>query len=233
MHEFPVMVRSRAWRLLGTLCLWGALMACQPTHSAGPAPGTASATGAAKNDKSAQEHLWRVNPLPQEGFEVVFELHDAPGPFAHFGGAAHYQSFNCNFVTSEWAGTRSQPTKMIALAAEQIDATHFRATFYRDGLLDEDYYGKGVCHWDLIGVTVGFMATGAKGETDYAFDLNADAWREGGQDRQYYWRGNYPRKKNSTPDTATGVGGVNKPDDLLPGFRENVFSISATVRAKP
>ncbi|WP_416926658.1 hypothetical protein [Ottowia sp.] len=203
-------------------------MAYQPTTSAEPSTVAANAFGAAKNDKSAQEHLWRANPSPKQGFEVVFELHDAPGPFAGFGGYAHYQSFNCNFVTSEWAGTRSQPTKMIPVAAEQIDTTHYRATFYLDGLLDEDYYGKGVCHWDLIGVTVGFKATGAKGETDYAFDLDKKAWRDGGQDRRYYWKGDYP----SLP-IGGGNQGRRDPDGFSADFRSNIFSISATVRAKP
>lgn len=229
MHEILRIAPSSAIRLLGILCLWGPLMACQPATtaeaSAGPA---ATTTDTAKNDKSAQEHLWRVNPSPQEGFEVVFDLHDAPGPFASFRGFAHYQSFNCNFVTSEWAGTRSQPTKMIPVAAEQIDATHFRATFYRDGLLDEDYYGKGVCHWDLIGVTVGFKATGAEGETSYSFDLDKKAWRDGGQDRRYYWKGDYP----SLP-IGGGNQGRRDPDGFSAAFRSNLFSISATVRAKP
>ena len=135
-------------------------------------------------------------------------------------------------MTSEWAGTRSQPTKMIPIETSRIDATHFRATFYLDGLLDEDYYGKGVCHWSLIDVSVGFKATEAKEDVDYVFSLDKGAFREGGQDKQYYWKGSYPRMPDAKPGVPDGVWGVRNPAQLRPGFRDNVFFITAEVKVK-
>ena len=224
---------GRAFRLACLAGVWWPLMACQPTAPAGPSPSTASASGADRNDKSAQEHLYRVNPSPKQGFEVVFEVHDAPGPFNDFGGNAHYQSFDCNYVTSEWAGTRSQPTKSMPIEVSRVDATHYRTTFFRDALLDEDYYGKGICHWSLIGVTVGFRATDSAEDTEYAFELSKEAFRDEGKDKQYYWKGRYPRVKRVAPDIPASAGGVRKLEELRPGFRENVFFITAQVKAKP
>lgn len=232
MHEFPVFPVFPAVRLARLACVVGtawSLMACQPTAPAG-APGTAAAqsTGAPKNDKSAQEHLYRVNPAPKEGFEVEFEIHDAPGPFAEFGGNAHYQSFNCNYVTSEWAGTRSEPTKMVPLAGTKLNTNRFVVTAHRDGLLDEDYYGTGVCKWSLIGVTVGFRATGAKEDTDYVVDLGSKEFEPGTMFNQYFWKGDYPRLPGAG-DTSNS--GRRDPEGFGPTHRGNLFFISAKVKA--
>lgn len=223
---------GRAARLACLAGAWWPLMACQPTAPSGPSTPVASASGVTRNDRSAQEQLWRANPSPVHGFDVVFEAHGAPGPFASFMANAHYQSFNCNFVTSEWAGTRSQPTKTLPLVVSRLDPNRYQVSFYRDGMMDEDYYGKGVCKWTLTGVTLGLKATGSKDETSYAFDLAEDTWRDGGHEKLYYWAGSYPKMKTQS-DVAAGVGGVRSPGDLLPGFGDNVFSITASVKAKP
>lgn len=232
MHEFPVFPVFPAVRLARLACVVGAvwsLMACQPTAPAG-APGTAAAqsTGAPKNDKSAQEHLYRVNPAPKEGFEVEFEIHDAPGPFAEFGGNAHYQSFNCNYVTSEWAGTRSEPRKMVPLVVSRVDERRYRATFYLDAMNDEDYYGTGVCKWAMTSMALHFSASGAKDDSTYVVSLNKQAWRDGGTATRYYWKGDYPQLPG-VPDT--GNTGRDNADDYSPKFRANLFSITARVKA--
>ena len=235
MHEFP---SHRLGRVACIVAVWGPLMACQPTAPAGApsvsAPTTAQATGTTKNDKSAQEHLYRVNPSPRQALDIEFEIHDAPGPFADATSNVNYQSFNCSYVTSEWAGTRGSPSKMISLPVTQVDKNRFVVTAYRDGLLDEDYYGAGVCQWTLTAVSIGFRATGAKDDTGYAVLLNAKDLQPGTEMRQFYWKGSYPqRKEKNQSGIPPSVSGVSKPEDLLPGFREDTFSITTTVRAKP
>lgn len=235
MHDFPL--RRRA-RLACLIAIWGPLMACQPTApAAGPsAPPTATAQAGdrSKNDKSAQEHLYRLNPSPKQGVDIEFEVHDAPGTFADAMSNANYQSFNCNYVTSEWAGARASPSKMTPLPVTRLDTNRFVVTVYQDGLLDEDYFGTGVCHWELTAVSLGLRATGAADDTAYAVLLGSKDIMPGHTVQQYYWKGSYPRTNTPTESgIAPSVSGVSKPDDLLQGFRDNVFSITAKVRTKP
>lgn len=234
MHEFPVFPVFPAVRLARLACVVGAawsLMACQPTAPAG-SPGTAAAqsTGAPKNDKSAQEHLYRVNPAPREGFEVSLQIDDAPGPFASFSGNASYQSFNCNYVTSEWAGTRAAPTKQLPLTVSREGDNRFVVTAYRDALLDEDYFGKGLCKWDMLSVRVGFRATGAQEDTVYVVDLNADKIQPGSVIKRYYWKGGYKLDLNVPGGSASGQ---LDPNAFKPELRGDLFSITTQVRAKP
>ena len=57
---------------------------------------------------------------------------------------------------------------------------------------------------------------------------------DGATHRKYYWKGNYPQRKTKNESgIPSSSAGVSKPEDLLPGFRENVFSITAKVRVKP
>jgi hypothetical protein len=232
-HEFPF----QSWgRLACIVAVWGPLMACQPTAPAAPPSGvpatTAQATGTQKNDKSAQKHLWRTNPSPKQVFEVEFEIHGAPGPLADFEGSASYHAPNCWFVTSEWAGARAVPQTGLAMPTKRLGPNRFLAAVYRDGMVDEDYYGTGACQWALMSASFGFRATGGKDETSYVVDLDNKEIRDGTSFSRYYWKGSYPRMKNESGVPISAVG-VSKPDDLLPGFRENVFYITAKVSAKP
>jgi hypothetical protein len=232
-HESPF---SRRVRLAGIVAIWGPLMACQPTAPAAPSTGTptttAQATAAQKNDKSAQEHLYRLNSSPQHALDIEFEIHDAPGLFADFGSNVHYQSFNCNYVTSEWAGTRGSPSKMVSLPTTQLDKTRFVVTAFRDGLLDEDYYGTGVCQWTLTAVSIGFRATGAKDDTGYAVLLGAKDLNPGTSFRLYYWKGGYPGAKNES-GVPVSNSGRRDPEGYSEPFRSNLFSITTKVKAKP
>jgi hypothetical protein len=229
-HEFPF---SRRVRLAGIVAIWGPLMACQPTAPAAPSTGltatTAQATGVQKNDKSDQKHLWRVNPSPKQVFEVEFEIHDAPGPLSNFEGSASYHAPNCWFVTSEWAGARAVPQTGLTIPMKRLGPNRFLATLSRDGMVDEDYYGNGVCQWALMSVTTGFSASGAKDETNYVVRLDDKEMKDGTAIRQYYWKGDYPR----LPGTAdTSSRGDRNPEGFGPTHRNNLFSIAVKVRAK-
>ncbi len=231
MHEFPC---QRWVRLACILAVWVPLMACQPTAPPTPPSGAPAAnaqtTGAQKNDKSEQAHLFKVNPSPKQVFEVEFEIHDAPGPLNDVSGAASYHAPNCNFVTSEWAGARAVPSKGLAVPMQRLGPNRFVATVNRDGLLDEDYYGKGVCQWAFMELAVGFKATGAKEETNYIVALDDKEVRESTAIRQYYWKGDYPAFPGPGGNSSSGD---RSPDGFGPTHRNNLFSITAKVRIKP
>ena len=238
MHEFPF---HRWGRVACIVAVWGPLMACQPTAPTGQPTGTsattAQATGVQKNDKSEQAHLFKVNPSPKQVFEVEFEIQDAPGPLMAVRGSAGYsatQAPNCTFVTNAWAGTWGTPFKGLSLPVTPVGPNRFVMTVALDGMLDEDYYGKGVCRWKMGGAGAGFAASAAEEDTQYGLSLDAKEFVDGATYRKYYWKGNYPQRKTKNESgIPSSSAGVSKPEDLLPGFRENVFSITAKVRVKP
>ena len=234
MHEFP---RHRLARLACLVALGGPLMACQPTAPAGPPTGSSSAaaqaTGAQKNDKSEQAHLFRVNPSPKQVFEVEFEIHDAPGPLKAVRGSVGYdatQAPHCTFVTNAWAGTWGTPFKGLSLPVTPVGSHRFVMTVALDGMVDEDYYGKGLCRWAMVGAGAGFAASEAKEDTVYGVSLDAKEFVDGATYRQYFWKGDYPRLPGAA-DTSSA--GDRSPEGFGPTHRNNLFSITAKVKAKP
>lgn len=105
--------------------------------------------------------LAKLNPSPQQGYELVLTLKDAPGPFAVVEGVAQYDVSNhrdCGRVL--WAtGTASRITSQELVELHKVDENEYRGTFYLDRMQDEDYYGRGVCHWTLTGVGAMLRAT--------------------------------------------------------------------------
>ena len=236
MHEFPF---SRGVRLACIVAIWGPLMACQPTAPAAEPSGTPSATaqptGTTKNDKSEQAHLFKVNPSPKQVFEVEFEIHDAPGPLMAIPGGVGYsapQAPNCTFVSNAWAGTWGTPFKGLSLPVTPVGPNRFVMTVALDGMLDEDYYGKGVCRWKMGSAGASFAASQAKEDTVYGVSLDAKEFVDGATYRQYFWKGGYPRSDNKSGIPLSNPG-RRDPDGYKEPFRSNLFSITATVRAKP
>lgn len=236
MHEFPF---NRGARLACATVMWGALMACQPTSPAAPAapsPGASAATdqptGAQKNDQSEQAHLFKLNPAPRRVFEVTFEIHDAPGPLMAVRGSAGYsapQAPNCTFVTNAWAGTWGTPFKGLSLPVTPAGPNRFVMTVALDAMLDEDYYGKGVCRWEMGEAGAGFAAGTSEEDTRYGMSLDAKEFLDGASYRQYFWKGDYPRLPGPGGNSAAGD---RRPEGFGPTHRNNLFSITATVKAK-
>ncbi|MDP3887811.1 hypothetical protein [Hydrogenophaga sp.] len=57
-----------------SLTLWAAGCQPQPTTEPTMTPDVPSSPGAGKNDKSAQQHLYRLNPTPRQGYEIVLTI---------------------------------------------------------------------------------------------------------------------------------------------------------------
>ena len=184
-----------------------ALTACQPTgsmpsssmnnSSSASNPDTNSASASGKNDKTAQTALYRLNPAPQEGYEVTLKIENAPGPFKQIRWSAMYQAKGCNYVVNEWAGVRGEPEKVLELPfKEQADGSYV-ATVYLDAMLDEDYYGNGVCKWAVTGVAAGGTPTGASDETAFNVEVDLEHLLANEPQSMYYLKELYGTKASS------------------------------------
>ena len=173
--------------------------------------------------------LAKLNPSPQQGYELVLTLKDAPGPFAVVEGVAQYDVRNhkdCGRVL--WAtGTASRITSQELVELHKFDGNEYRGTFYLDRMQDEDYYGRGVCHWTLTGV--GAMLRATNGEADTRFLTFVDNKRMGNDSplTLYYPKLIYPRADNVA---NFGASGEEEPSGYSEDLRDALFSTTTTVQ---
>jgi hypothetical protein len=78
-------------------------------------------------------------------------------------------------------------------------------------MLDEDYYGRGVCKWEFTGAGAMLKATGAEEETRFLSFIEA-APSEGETETRHYPRSDYPRV-NEIPTTAQAA---RRPHQVTP-----------------
>lgn len=97
------------------------------------------------------------NPQPREHYRITMRIgDDAPGPFDGVSASAGYQVTNERCVPmTPISGATLAPREYVDLPVTQIDRRTYVAEFYRDRLLDQDYYGQGVCQWEFVSVHFG------------------------------------------------------------------------------
>ena len=96
----------------------------------------------------------KQNPHPTKRYEITIEIKGAPGPFDSVNGFALFQVDNVECAPVEpSAGVHLTPQKSVPLALTRVGNT-YKGTFYGDQLLDENYFGLGVCHWALASAGV-------------------------------------------------------------------------------
>ena len=122
-------------------------------------------------------------------------IKDAPGPFGHVGFGAQYDAPDCMYWSNKFAGTTSSAMRILKLPIKKLDDTTYVATVYLDAMLDEDYYGDGVCHWQLTSVTGGLKATGTDVETGFGADISPETVVTQKSVLKYFRKERYPREE--------------------------------------
>lgn len=166
------------------------------------------ACSAAMNETSKPEY--RENPAPRIVRDVEVRIEGLPGDFRYVQGAMQFDVTNRTCLPPPGANpggrTSPVPTRTIPFALEKGDDGVWRGTVVADGMVDEDYHGRGVCHWALVNVQAQLMATGAKGETRFIANSRGDLAAAGGQVELYFPKITYPRHPRSTTDDPFVIG---------------------------
>lgn len=120
---------------------------------------------------------FKQNPHPKQAYLLTLTIANAPGPFKSVAGIVQF-----DVVTPECLPPPSEnggmpwpiPVHHIPIAWTRVSDTEYTGLVHLDEMIDEDYYGRGVCRWKLIQARADLMATGAKGETRFipSIDLN-------------------------------------------------------------
>ncbi|MEP6906556.1 MAG: hypothetical protein ABI858_01030 [Pseudoxanthomonas sp.] len=200
-----------------------ALTACAPMSESPNAQRNDSAAEARETDSPSLRHKFRVNPNPRRRYDITMMIEDAPGPFGDVGFGAQYDAPDCMYWTSKFAGTTSSPMRILGLPMKKLDDNTYVTTVYLDAMLDEDYYGDGVCHWQLTGVTGGLKATGSYVETGFGIDISPQSIATREPVTKYFWKERYPREEgyDNFPDF-----GSRTLEKLSPDKRSEYFSIT-------
>ncbi|MFC6839698.1 hypothetical protein [Xanthomonas theicola] len=169
--------------------------------------------------------VYRKSPHPTQAYRITMTIEDAPGPFGHISGTAFYEMTNHRDCTpiEPIAGVWSKSSEGgIPIHFQKINEVTYVATIYADGMVDADYYGKGICLFELNGAGITLRATGKHEETRFQPSLFKKEIYSSTLKTTYFWKGGYPRSDvGNYPDT--GEDDLNK---YAEQNRSNLFQIT-------
>lgn len=178
-------------------------------------------------DKQMPEY--KENKSPERAFRLTMRIDNAPGPLKVMVSASQYDVVNreCLPPPKDNPGGHLSPvpTSDIPFELTRISDNDYTGVVYADGMIDEDYHGRGVCRWSLIQAQVQLKATGAEGETKFIASLGRDEFVPGETKEIYYWKRGYPR---SGTEDFPDFGEVNK-TEYKAEILDELFSIALSV----
>lgn len=130
----------------------------------------------------------KKNPHPVKRYEVM-ATSDAPGPWDSVTGYLNYEVSNpaCT-PKNEFIGVHLVPQGVEQhFEMTRVDEKTWKGYFYRDLLQDKNYFGLGVCHWEVAGVSPVFAR---KNET-FASARRLDDFLKEGPQAQFFRRSDY------------------------------------------
>lgn len=128
----------------------------------------------------------KLNPHARDGHVLSFHFDDLPQALTQVTATADFQVANVECVPVDYGkaigGVRLAPRHSLPLSLNRGDDGRYVAIVHVDALLDEDYYGLGVCRWELTTATVHFHSP----STHFVGGLKAERLIAGGETVQYY-----------------------------------------------
>ena len=172
---------------------------------------------------------YKQNPIPQQRYDITLSIADAPGSFASMEGLVQYDVVNQECLpppNSNPGGYSSHRTFHVPFVLTQVLEHEYKGTVYADMMLDEDYYGRGVCQWKLIQARVHMKATGAEGETTFISKISVAPLLSEEATTTYFWRDEYPR---SDMDSYADFG-EDDPKKFKSELQQQLFAVTLTSR---
>ena len=93
-----------------------------------------------------------ANPDPRDAHNVTLTLDNAPEDLRPTGAHVQYRIVDtrCMPPVTNFAGVRRERAiHHLDIALRRVDATTYTGSYFSDGLLEKDYYGHGVCRWEV------------------------------------------------------------------------------------
>ncbi len=217
--------RSRSTRWVISLLAYAAylpLTACGGPYRA-DTPMNATAA-----DTRATPPLRTLNPNPRRAYEIRVTLANAPGPFAVVEGTAQFDVINAAQCGKLQPLSGAVPTiaSHEPFALSRVSDTEYVGTIHTDAILDQDYYGRGVCRWALTEARVRLRAHAGQAGTRFVAGLPAQQIIAAGSKTRYFWKGYYP----SYEQREFGDFGSEHLQAVSADKRDEFFTITLTAR---
>lgn len=95
----------------------------------------------------------KINPNPQDRYEIVVEIENQSVPIENVFGSTVYTISNEQCIpidyTRSLGGSTPYFRKKVGLRFSRNRALSFVSSLYRDYFSDGDYYGRGSCKWEI------------------------------------------------------------------------------------
>ncbi|MES2312334.1 MAG: hypothetical protein V4566_08575 [Pseudomonadota bacterium] len=168
----------------------------------------------------------KQNPHPKIRYEITMTIQGAPGPFDSINGDVQYGVANDHCVPLQpLSGARLSPDKHVPLVFTRVSGNLYKGTVYADLLQDEDYFGRGTCHWTVVGATAVLKVK----TTDFSPAVFHDDIVAQKPVATYFANGDYLAATKNSGDERVIAGSPNR---ALYGSesRTDLFSITLTAK---
>jgi hypothetical protein len=164
----------------------------------------------------------KKNPNPVERYEVTATA-EAPGPWDSVKGYISYEVVNPACTPEDkFLGVHALPRDVGQnIEMTRVDEKTWKGYFYRDYILDEDYYGLGACHWDATSIGGVFVV---HGETFGSGDT-LDVLMQKGPQTMYFKKSDF-----LDPSSKDGGDGFSKAYPEYAKHPDAFFPITVAIR---
>lgn len=173
----------------------------------------------------------RRKPDPT-AYEVTMTIEDAPGPFGSIEGVMQYETAlddPCMPDLGGMAGTRMRLKEYVPVLLESVGDNRYRGIYYTDLLVDDDYYGLGICRWSMVAARVTLRAGVGEGDANFFENIFYDDLVSKDRVKVYFWQGHYP--KETIP--GMNIPGQEDIGKFKPNALEQLFSLEFAIRKLP
>lgn len=141
----------------------------------------------------------KLNSHPRMRYEITVKVDGAPGPFDRIEGVVDYRVANeaCVPLTPV-TGATVAPEKRVPIKLVPAGDNVYKGELYADLLQDEDYFGKGVCHWSVVAASANLWVK----QVDFSAPLFRDDLLKGKQTTRYYSNRSYATTQLDRVDTG-------------------------------
>jgi hypothetical protein len=164
----------------------------------------------------------KLNPDPQLRYEVTLTIdQDVPGPFESVIAFSYYQTDDKRVPMQPISGAVLSVDHRVPVTLRQTAPRTYQGMVYLDLLLDEDYYGLGVCRWSLMSFNAQLIA----GEVRFGAAIGGKEVAAGQPRTEYYPKAAYG--DTSTPNWYVPGSGAH---EGVRAKRGNFFTTTLTPR---
>lgn len=218
--------RRAAWRHGWAAALSLAILSCN-----------ASCSQDAMDGQTQPEYReYRRNPDPRRTYLLEARIGNAPGGFGQVSGRMQFNVGNPDCLpppgSNPGGHTSPVPMRMVPFELASAGEGRYEGVVFTDGMLDEDYHGRGVCRWELANVQLRLQATGAERETLFMADLAGTSVAAGDEEVLFYLRRSYPRSPDTTLDRPASSGQRDR-SRIDPAIADDeLFTVSLVARER-